>query len=95
MRRLAPLFDDLPRFEHGRDYLILATAPSAAGLSVPVGLGQGTFKLAGKPGEETAVNENDNAGLQTSAVAAIERRARAGPVRGAPSGNPPHSRAMR
>jgi hypothetical protein len=69
IRRLMPLFDDFPTFQEGHDYLILATAPSAAGLSVPVGLGQGTFKLAGKPGEETAVNANDNAGLQTSAVA--------------------------
>jgi hypothetical protein len=69
LRRLLTLFDDLPRFEQGHDYLILATAPSAAGLSVPVGLGQGAFKLAGKTGEETAVNATDNAGLQTNAVA--------------------------
>jgi hypothetical protein len=69
LRRLMPLFDDLPRFQQGHDYLILATAPSAAGLSVPVGLGQGAFKLAGKPGQETAVNANDNAGLQTNEIA--------------------------
>jgi hypothetical protein len=68
-RRLLTLFDDMPRFERGRDYLILATAPSAAGLSVPVGLGQGAFKIAGKPGQETAVNGSDNAGLQTNPTA--------------------------
>jgi hypothetical protein len=68
-QRLLALFDDLPRFEQGHDYLILATAPSAAGLSVPVGLGQGAFKLAGKPGQETAVNGNDNAGLQSNPTA--------------------------
>lgn len=68
-RRLLPLFDDLPRFEQGHDYLILATSPSAAGLSSPVGLGQGTFKLAGKAGQETAVNGNDNVGLQGTPAA--------------------------
>lgn len=78
LRRVMPLFDDLPRFEQGHDYLILATAASAAGLSSPVGLGQGAFKLAGKPGQETAVNGNDNAGLQTSATA--RSNAARGPV---------------
>ena len=77
-RRLMPLFDDLPRFEEGHDYLIIATNPSAAGLSVPVGLGQGAFRLAGKPGQETAVNGNDNAGLQSSPTA--RSTAGAGPI---------------
>jgi hypothetical protein len=56
-------FDDLPRFEQGHDYLILATTPSAAGLSTTVGLGQGAFKVGGKVGQEIAVNGNNNIGL--------------------------------
>jgi hypothetical protein len=58
-------FDDLPRFEQGHDYLILATTPSAAGLSTTVGLGQGAFKVGGKVGQEIAVNGNNNIGLYT------------------------------
>ena len=55
--------DDLPRLEPGHDYLILATTPSVAGLSTTVGLGQGTFKVGGKAGQEIAVNGNNNVGL--------------------------------
>ena len=62
MRRFST-FDDLPRFEQGHDYLILATAPSVAGLSTTVGLGQGAFKVGGKVGQEIAVNGNNNIGL--------------------------------
>jgi hypothetical protein len=62
-------FDDLPVFQEGHDYLILATTPSAAGLSITVGLAQGAFKLAGKPGQETAVNGNDNIGLNAGPAA--------------------------
>jgi hypothetical protein len=58
-------FDDLPRFEQGHDYLILATATSVAGLSTTVGLGQGAFKVGGKVGQEIAVNGNNNIGLYT------------------------------
>jgi hypothetical protein len=62
VRRLST-FDDLPNFEHGHDYLILATTPSTAGLSTTVGLGQGAFKVGGKVGQEIAVNGNNNVGL--------------------------------
>ena len=62
VRRL-PGLDDLPKFEQGHDYLILATATSAAGLSTTVGLGQGVFKVGGKAGQEIAVNGNNNIGL--------------------------------
>ena len=62
VRRLST-FDDLPHLEQGHDYLILATTPSAAGLSTTVGLGQGTFKVGGKVGQEIAVNGNNNVGL--------------------------------
>jgi hypothetical protein len=62
IRRLTML-DALPAFVEGHDYLILATAPSAVGLSTTVGLKQGAFKVSGRPGKETAVNGNDNIGL--------------------------------
>jgi hypothetical protein len=62
VRHLAVL-DGQPSFAEGHDYLILATTPSAAGLSTTVGLKQGAFKVAGKTGQETAVNGNDNVGL--------------------------------
>lgn len=58
-------FDELPELREGQDYLVLATAPSAAGLSVPVGLKQGVFAVAGKAGQETALNGNGNIGLNS------------------------------
>ena len=61
-RRSMTLFD-LPRLQVGQDYLLLTTAPSAIGLSTTVGLGQGAFRVTGKPGQEVAVNENHNLGL--------------------------------
>lgn len=62
VRRLS-LFDDQPRLLEGEDYLLLATSPSAIGLSTTVGLKQGAFTLDGKPGQETAVNGNNNLGI--------------------------------
>jgi hypothetical protein len=62
VRRLSS-FDDLPKFEAGHDYLILATNASGAGLSTTVGLSQGAFKVGGKAGQEIAVNGNNNVGL--------------------------------
>lgn len=62
LRSLSPL-PDLPKLQIGSDYLLLTTTPSAIGLSTTVGLGQGAFRLSGKPGQETAVNENHNLGL--------------------------------
>jgi len=60
--RSLPLID-LPKLEVGQNYLLLTTTPSAIGLSTPVGLGQGTFRVTGKPGQEVAVNLNQNLGL--------------------------------
>lgn len=60
--RALPLID-LPKLQVGQDYLLLTTAPSAIGLSTMVGLGQGTFQVTGKPGQELAVNLNHNLGL--------------------------------
>ena len=63
--RYLSTFDDLPDLREGQDYLVLATGPSTAGLSVPVGLQQGVFTLAGKAGQETALNGHDNIGLHS------------------------------
>ena len=52
-----------PELRVGGRYLLLLTAPSAIGLSSPVGLEQGVFRLTGKPGDETAENRLRNAGL--------------------------------
>lgn len=54
---------ELPKLQVGQEYLLLTTPPSAIGLSSPVGLGQGTFRVTGKPGQEVAVNLNQNLGL--------------------------------
>lgn len=66
--RLLSILPELPKLQVGQDYLLLATAPSAAGLSTTVGLGQGAFTLSGKPGQETAVNGNHNRGLGLQAT---------------------------
>lgn len=61
--RHVPALPELPKLQVGQDYLLLTTQPSAIGLSTTVGLGQGSFQLRGKPGQETAVNGNNNLGL--------------------------------
>ena len=55
LRRFAVLAD-LPTLEVGNDYLLMTSTPSAAGLSAPIGLGQGCYHVTGKGSEETAVN---------------------------------------
>ncbi|HSS52621.1 MAG TPA: hypothetical protein VLX28_27070, partial [Thermoanaerobaculia bacterium] len=62
LRALSPL-PELPRLTVGKEYLLLTTRPSAVGLSTTIGLGQGAFGLTGKPGQELAVNGNQNRGL--------------------------------
>lgn len=84
VRRSADLLD-LPRLEAGAEYLLLTTASSAIGLSTTVGLGQGRFEVAGKPGEETVVNGNQNLGLfhgmDTSGFGAgVDSQTEAGPL---------------
>ena len=54
---------ELPTLRVGGRYLLLLTAPGALGLSAPVGLEQGVFRLTGKRGAERAVNGIGNAGL--------------------------------
>lgn len=71
----------LLRLEVGQDYLLLATTPSSAGLSTTVGLGQGSFRVFGKAGQESAVNEANNAGLFRGMTAGRS-------AAGVPSGGP-------
>ena len=54
---------EMPPLDKGDSYLLFTTLPSQAGLSAPVGLGQGWFRLYGDPGEEEAVNGFNNVGL--------------------------------
>lgn len=54
---------ELPSLRVGGRYLLLTTTPSLVGLSAPVGLEQGVFRVVGKPGAETAENGLGNAGL--------------------------------
>lgn len=60
--RISPL-PDIPPLDKGNSYLLFTTLPSHAGLSAPVGLGQGWFRLSGDPGNEQAVNGFNNFGL--------------------------------
>ncbi|MGB5344857.1 MAG: hypothetical protein WBN23_01705 [Woeseia sp.] len=72
-------FRDAPRLNPGDDYLLFTTQESSIGLSVPVGLGQGTFKVFNVDGELKAVNEFNNAGLGINGagpVAYVELSAR-------------------
>jgi hypothetical protein len=61
-QRFSPLAH-MPKLEIGQTYLLFTTRASEVGLSTTVGLGQGSFRIAGKPGSETAVNEFNNVGL--------------------------------
>jgi hypothetical protein len=49
--------------EVGGDYLLFVTSPSRVGLSAPVGLSQGTFKILTREKETVAVNGLNNEGL--------------------------------
>ena len=78
---------EMPTFVEGETYLIFATKPSAVGLSVTVGLGQGSFKIGMQDKREVALNQFNNRNLsaapqtdrsQRSAAAADERSG--GPV---------------
>lgn len=79
--RSGSIIPELPRLQIGQDYLLLTTAPSSVGLSTTIGLGQGRFELQGKPGQEQALNGNQNLGLfygmETTAKSAAQSE---GPV---------------
>ena len=69
-----------PDIEAGQRYLFFVTAPGLVGLSTTVGLGQGSFRVTGKAGDEDAVNEFGNVGLFRGMNAPGERAAR-GPIK--------------
>lgn len=64
-----PVLPRLPGLELGRDYLLIATPESAAGLSSPVGLQQGCFEIRTAAGRETADNRVGNLGLSPGPLA--------------------------
>ena len=75
LKRFAMLAD-LPTLEVGGDYLLMTSRPSAAGLSAPIGLGQGCYTISGKGEGLTAVNAlgeafsyNELAGAISAALA--------------------------
>jgi hypothetical protein len=72
---------ELPRLRVGGRYLLLTTTPSLVGLSAPVGLEQGVFRLTGKPGAETAVNGLGNGGLFTGIESIAPVGWDSGPIR--------------
>lgn len=69
-RRL-PLFQELPQFEKGREYLLFTTAPSRLGLSTTVGLSQGSFAITAQDKKDYAVNGLNNAGLGLPATGPV------------------------
>ncbi len=60
------IFRDVPKFERGREYVLFMTPRSSAGLSTPVGLGQGAFDILTTAKEDMAVNQFNNIGLGVS-----------------------------
>lgn len=61
--RAVSMLPELPRLEVGRTYVLMTTAPSAAGLQTTVGLGQGCFNVFTDEKTEMATNEVGNLGL--------------------------------
>ncbi|MEL7487702.1 MAG: hypothetical protein AAGJ87_10875 [Pseudomonadota bacterium] len=60
------VFRDVPKLRLGSDYVLFMTPQSSAGLSVTVGLGQGSFTIAPTAKVDYAVNEFNNLGLGLS-----------------------------
>lgn len=58
----APIVE-IPELTEGQEYLLFTTKPSKLGLSSPVGLAQGCFKITKVGDKEMAVNGVNNAGL--------------------------------
>lgn len=58
-----PPIPGFPLFHSGRRYLLMVGPDGPAGLTSTVGLGQGSFEIDGRPGEEVAKNLFNNAGL--------------------------------
>ncbi len=65
-------WNEVPKFNEGGDYLVFASQASAIGLSAPIGLGQGAFKVYAADGTDMAVNEFNNAGLGLNGDGPVE-----------------------
>jgi len=64
-RRARESIAGMPRFRPGDEVVLFLYAPSALGLSSPVGLGQGRFAvITDKQGRKIAVNDLDNRNLR-------------------------------
>lgn len=63
---------DMPRFQVGQQYVLLTTAPSAVGLSVPVGLAQGAYGIYSDGKVEFAANGAGNTMTYSALVAEIQ-----------------------
>jgi hypothetical protein len=61
--RSAVVLPRMPDLAVGSTYLVMTTRPSAIGLSISVGLGQGVFRIGQVGKDETAVNDANNTGL--------------------------------
>ena len=72
----------MPELAVGQSYVVLATRPSAIGLSTTVGLGQGVFKILRVGKEEQAVNETNNSGLLDATTRGTSRLGRAAAAAG-------------
>lgn len=66
------VWNEVPKFSEGGDYLVFASQASAIGLSAPIGLGQGAFKVFAADGTDMAVNEFNNAGLGLNGDGPVE-----------------------
>jgi len=66
------VWSEVPKFSEGGDYLVFASPASAVGLSAPIGLGQGAFKVYAADGTDMAVNEFNNAGLGLNGDGPVE-----------------------
>lgn len=66
---------EVPRLDIGSDYLLMTTAPSAAGLSTTVGLGQGAFSIFVRDRVEVALNAAGNANIGQSGPVAYSQLA--------------------
>jgi hypothetical protein len=61
-------------YRKGDEYLLLMNAPNRLGLSSPVGLEQGRFRIVRRNGKAVAVNGHNNRGLlEGAAVAEVAR----------------------
>ena len=79
-QRLNPL-PSLPSYSIGSEYLVILTPQSAAGLSVSVGLEQGTFRVFNQDHADFAVNALDNQNLGSGISGPIRYDVLAGMIR--------------